>query len=422
MPITANILTDPDVELAKREGGRLVLGRWTVRLPRSFGFCGGVLNALHLLQRTLEQQQVEGFNGSAVQQLADGSALPLTTHDSPLPPHPSRVLLLGDIIHYDTVNEQFRRHGVVILPDAEMPHALERIRDGDTVVIPAFGLERGFTAKLQALHDAGRIRLLDTTCRYVKRIWEFVGREAATGATVVIMGKPEHPENRATLSRALTPGNAVLQLANLEAVAGFATIVAPPATASRLASLETPSWIEEFENRKSKIENIPGLTIHNRERLNLNALAFAAQTTLLYSETVEAEQLLRETAAAVGAQFASAATVCLATQERQKAALDLCREGCDLFLVVGGFASSNTGQLYRLAAQHAPAYFIRTAADFDRARITHYDPITKSTRTTDGWLPPGSATIGLLSGASCPGGDIGGVLRKLRGLAGTVHG
>ena len=168
--------------------------------------------------------------------------------------------------------------------------------------------------------------------------------------------------------------------------------------------------------RTSKSENIPGATIHNPERLNLNALAFAAQTTLLYSETIEAEQLLRETAAAVGARFASAATVCLATQERQKAALDLCREGCDLFLVVGGFASSNTGQLYRLAAQHAPAYFIRTAADFDRARITHYDPTTKSTRTTDGWLLPGSATIGLLSGASCPAGDIGGVLRKLREL------
>ena len=150
---------------------------------------------------------------------------------------------------------------------------------------------------------------------------------------------------------------------------------------------------------------------------NLKSLAFAAQTTLLYSETVEAERLLREATESAGARFASAATVCSATQERQKAALNLCAEGCDLFLVVGGFASSNTGQLFRLAAQHAPAYFIRTAADFDATWITHYDPATKMVTTTENWLPRTAATIGLLSGASCPASDIGGVLHKLRALA-----
>ena len=423
MPITPNILTDPDVELAKRAGGRLVLGRWTVRLPHAFGFCGGVLNALNQLQQTLEKQggKAEGRRQKAAGEEKDQNAaseskpLVVSGHDSPLTDAPRRpcVLLLGDIIHNDTVNEQFRSRGVVILPDAEVPQALEHLRDGDTIVIPAFGLDRGLTASLQARHDAGRIHLLDTTCRYVKRIWEFVGREAAAGATVVIMGKPEHPENRATLSRALTPGNAVVQLAYAEDVAQFARAVANCATASEPTNSRWPGGEESSKN-------IRGVTVHNPDRLNLKSLAFAAQTTLLYSETVEAERLLREVAESAGARFASAATVCSATQERQKAALDLCAEGCDLFLVVGGFASSNTGQLYRLAAQHAPAYFIRTAADFDAAQITHYDPATKSTRITRDWLPHGAATIGLLSGASCPAGDIGGVLRKLRELAGEA--
>jgi 4-hydroxy-3-methylbut-2-enyl diphosphate reductase len=232
----------------------------------------------------------------------------------------------------------------------------------------------------------------------LKRIWEFVGREAATGTTVAIMGKPDHPENRATLSRALTEGNAVVQLADLAAVARFAGFI-------------------QLATRNSQLETALGITIHNQDRLNLKSLAFAAQTTLLYSETAEAERLLRAAAESAGARFASAATVCLATQERQKAALDLCAEGCDLFLVVGGFASSNTAQLYRLASQHAPAYFIRTAADFDAARITHFDPAAKEVKVTEGWLPAAGAAIGLLSGASCPAGDIGGVIRKLRMLA-----
>ncbi len=418
MPHTPNILTDLDVELAKRGSGRLVLGSWTVRLPRSFGFCGGVLNALNLLKKTVEEQQVGRLNGSAVQRLADSSGSPRTTtsaiglvkadHPSPPTTHHSRILLLGDIIHNDTVNEQFRARGVVILPDADVPHALEHVRDGDTVVIPAFGLERDITQSLQALHEAGRIRLLDTTCRYVKRIWEFVGREAATGSTVLIMGKPDHPENRATLSRALTDGNAVVQLADLVDVAEFAATLTTPAPDGRM---------HEPATRNMQHETPPGVTLHNPDWFNPGALAFAAQTTLLYTETLEAERLLRAAAESAGAAFTSAATVCLATQERQKAALDLCTEGCDLFLVVGGFASSNTAQLYRLAAQHATAYFIRTADDFDAARITHYDPASKEMRSTGGWLPAGSAVIGLLSGASCPAGDVGGVIRKLRGLA-----
>ncbi len=391
MPTAPDILTDPDVELARRHGGRLAAGPWTLRLPRSFGFCGGVLNALNLLQKTLEETQVQRFSGSTVQRLEE----PPDDAGGTAARRP-RILLLGDIIHNDTVNDEFRRRGVVILSDAEAANPEMHLRDGDTVVIPAFGVERGLAVRLQALHDGGRIRLLDTTCRYVRRIWEFVGREAAAGATVLIMGKPDHPENRATLSRALTDANAVVQLADLAAVAEFA------------AGIET---------RDLKLENASGITLHNAARFNPASLAFAAQTTLLHSETMAAEERLRGAAAATGARFVSAAAVCLATQERQKAALELCAEGCTLFLVVGGFASSNTAQLYRLAAQHAPAYFIRTAADFDAARITHYDPAAKAVRTTEGWLPRGPAVIGLLSGASCPAGDVGGVIRKLRQFA-----
>jgi 4-hydroxy-3-methylbut-2-enyl diphosphate reductase len=369
MPIQNYILNDPEVELAQRAGGSLRFGQWLIRLPRRFGFCGGVLSALSLLQQTLANQPA------------------------------GRVLLLGDIIHNDTVNDRLRADGVIILPETNIADVLKQIRDGDTVVIPAFGVPGDLAASLQAQQETGRIRLTDTTCRYVRRIWEFVEQEAAAGATVLILGKPEHPENRATLSRALAAGNAVIQLATLETAGAFAEAV------------EIGKAIGE------QLQAIPKLIIHNPGSLNLKRLAFAAQTTLLHSEVMAAETRLRQTAAVLNAGFASAASVCNATRERQQAALELCESGSDLFIVIGGFASSNTTQLQRLASQHAPTYFIRSAADFNATRISHYDPDSQTIRHTGDWLPTGPATIGLLSGASCPASDIGGVICKLRDLA-----
>ena len=370
MPVQNYILNDPDVELIQRTGGTLQMGPWLIRLPRSFGFCGGVLGALNQLQRTLASRPG------------------------------GRILLLGDIIHNDTVNNRLRADGVIILPETAIANALAQIHDGDTVVIPAFGVPRDLAVSLTALQKAGRIQVADTTCRYVRRIWEFVEAEAGSGATVFILGKPEHPENRATLSRALTAGNAVVQLATLE----IANVLADVLEASD-------------DHLAKRLQAIPKLIVHNPDWLNLKNMAFAAQTTLLHSEVAAADARLRQTSTVLGARFASAATVCNATKERQQAALELCEAGCDLFIVIGGFASSNTTQLQRLAARHAPTYFIRSADDFNATRISHYDPATKTIVNTDNWLPRESATIGILAGASCPVSDIGGVIRKLREIA-----
>lgn len=373
MPVHPHILSDPDVELAQRSGGRLKIGQWSVLLPRRFGFCKGVFKALDQLQRALARRPA------------------------------ARVLLLGDIIHNDTVNNGLRADGVVILPESAVSTALSSLQDGDTVVIPAFGVPLELAARLQALQEAGRIHLADTTCGYIRRIWDFVESEALAGATVVILGKPDHPENHATLSRALAAGHAVVQLASLEMAHAFADLLMATGGAEDLAR---------------RAQAIPGLAIHHPGRLNLQRLAFAAQTTLLHSDVTTAEARLQQAAAALGAHFASAASVCNSTQERQEAALDLCRSGADLFLVVGGFASSNTAQLQRLAVQYASTYFIRSATDFSATQITHYDPGRQTIIASTGWLPAGPATIGILAGASCPSSDIGGVIRKLREISG----
>ena len=361
-----DILHDPDVAGGGQPRSPLQAGPWTLLLPRVFGFCGGVLNALHMLRREIAAR-----------------------------PSPGTIWLLGEIIHNESVNDHFQALGVKTIPETAVEQALDQVAPGDTVIIPAFGLPREVTARLTAAAAAGKLRLIDTTCAYVKRIWTFTEAQALTGATILILGKPDHPETRATLSRSLAGANTAIQLGDLDAV--------------RQAALDIRA--DQFPQASAS------LRIHNPAAFSRSHLALVVQTTLLYEETQQAETLLREAAEIAGAAFASAATVCRATEERQHAALELCRHPCDIILVIGGFSSSNTTQLYRLASQYAPCYFVRTADAFDLHRIAHYLPGEHRTTVSVNWLPMRPAVIGLLSGASCPPGDVGGVIRKLQALA-----
>ena len=112
-------------------------------------------------------------------------------------------------------------------------------------------------------------------------------------------------------------------------------------------------------------------------------------------------------------------TVCRATQARQTAAVELCRRGCDLVIVVGGFGSSNTRHLYELARLYAPALFIETAdAIHGPDEIESFDPAKGMQRITN-WLgDKRPLTVGVLAGASSPEFVIGEVLEKLANLLG----
>ena len=58
-------------------------------------------------------------------------------------------------------------------------------------------------------------------------------------------------------------------------------------------------------------------------------------------------------------------TICLATSQRQKAALKLADE-VDAFVVIGGRNSANTRHLYELVAEHCKrAYHIETASELN---------------------------------------------------------
>lgn len=358
-----DLFRDRDVDALASGGGRLALGGFReLVLPRVFGFCGGVVRALNLLERTLEEA-------------GDG-----------------RLWLLGEIIHNETVNDHFRGRGVRIVSERSVEAVFESADAGDVFVIPAFGLPEATEARLRDfVGDRGTV--VDTTCPYVKRIWDFVSRAAASGKTILIHGKPEHPETRATVSRALGGRNAVVIVPTMEdALRAARAIRTGRWTGFPEAWVRKPEW-------------------------GCSRFAMVHQTTMLHDETLRMADLLRQAAEEAGGRLEVADTVCRATQDRQDAAGRVCARGCDLILVLGGFASSNTNQLYRMAKSHAPAFFIQSAGALDRSRIRHFVPASGGVRVTEGWFPREGAVIGLLAGASCPAPDIGEVVRTLRELS-----
>ena len=362
-----DIFHDGDTTAAQKAGGVVAVGSWTLHLPQAFGFCGGVQHALKTLQHTLATRGTR------------------------------TVWLLGQIIHNDTVNAFFRTQGAHILPEQQIDSVFARAAPDDIIVIPAFGVPLDLDSRLRAFCRSPD-QLVDTTCRYVKRIWTFVEAMAAEKRTILIHGKPDHPETRATLSRALTPENAVILIPDLAAARHLADLI-----------------------RRRALAEVPQSLVRNPGRLTLERMALVNQTTMLYQETKEIDAVIHDALDSVRGSLALAETLCRATQDRQNAATELCRKGCDLAIVVGGFSSSNTTQLYRLAKEYCPTYFIRDATALTRAEIRHHHPDRHETAVTRDWLPASVRHIGILAGASCPPCDIGDVLRRFRALAGEAE-
>ena len=360
---------DTDVDQARQHGGVVTLaGGRRLLLPRVFGFCGGVVHALEQLRRCL------GSTGGRA------------------------VRLLGPVIHNDTVNERFRAQGVTILAEAEIPALLSAGRPEDIVVIPAFGVPVELETALRRRYPSAQI--VDTTCRDVRAVWKFMEALEGDDWTILLHGKADHPETRATLSRALQRARRVVivpELAYRESVG---------------RAVREGSW-KDYP---------PGL-VHERGAAPSSSapVAVVNQTTMLYGETLALGAVVTEACAKAGRYCRLADTVCRATQDRQDAAVAVCRERPDRVLVIGGFGSSNTAQLYRLAAAAGAAYLVQNAGALEAERITHWVP-GSGLRCDGPWLPEGWATVGILAGASCPAADVGDVIRWFRRQALTPAG
>ena len=323
-----------------------------------------------------------------------------------------RVHLTGEIIHNPRVNDRLRAAGIRFLTDpGEDEHALG---PDDVVILPAFGVAVSMMLRLQQRGCT----LVDTTCGSVLNVWKNVRQYARDGFTAIIHGKVKHEETVATASQALQyPGGrslVVFDRAETQIVCDFIRDGGDSsAFLTRFAGATSPAFAPDRD---------------------LERIGLANQTTMLMSESLAIGEMLREAmvdrygdGAGLERHYRAFDTICSATQDRQDAIEALLSgRDLDLMIVIGGYNSSNTRNLARLAGRRVPTYHIADAGDLVSRREVRHRPVddgrgpapTAQIRSFD-WLPDLPVVdVGLTAGASTPDSAVGQVIDRLGALAG----
>ena len=375
-PILAANYHSQVVEQLKAFGYAARAGDVTLRLAREFGFCYGVDRAVEYAYETR-------------QQFPD-----------------KRLFLSGEIIHNPDVNGRMEAMGIIMLPDGRDPVVrYAEVQAEDVVIMPAFGVT---VAEMKHLREKGCV-LVDTTCGSVLNVWKNVHIYAREGFTSVIHGKHYHEETKATASQALThPGGhylCVRDRAEAQLVCDFI-----------LGRIGSAALRERFREAMS-----PGFDPDQ----HLQRIGLANQTTMLMSESMEIQELLRSAMrerwgeAQLKDRFRAFDTICSATQDRQDAVGKMLEAGgLDVMVVIGGYNSSNTQALARLCSDRLPTYHISGPEGLEGAAIRYRPAGGHGEERRDSWLPAGPVSVGLTAGASTPNNVVGEVVEKLLALRG----
>ena len=376
--VQAQVLSHYRSELVDRiraRGNILSAGGLTIRLAKEFGFCYGVERAIDLAYAARKY----------------------------FPNQP--IYILGEIIHNPEVNDQLHELDIRFLSGKEKNADLDDLKEGDVVIVPAFGAEVATMDKLKAKG----CQFVDTTCGDVMSVWKRVRQYANDAVTSIIHGKAWHEETKATSSRATASGRGhylvVFTLAETDYVCRYI-----------LHGGDKEAFLAKFKGAYS-----PGFD----PDVHLQAIGVANQTTMLRGETEEVQRRLRAAmeqrygTAALDRHFRFFDTICGATQDRQDALEKLLAEPLDLLIVIGGYNSSNTSHLAEMGEAKLPTYFIKNAAKMESERLIHHYNLHKQEEVkTEDWLPAGPITVGITAGASCPNNLIEDTIRRLFELRG----
>lgn len=355
----------------------LNFGNLAVLIPRHFGFCYGVQNAIEISYKTLE--------------------------DNP----DKRIFLLSEIIHNPIVNEdlQFRGINFIMKPSGEQIIPWEEIEKDDIVIIPAFGT----TIEIEnILKEIGlQVEKYDTTCPFVEKVWNRAYSLGEKGFTVIIHGKHKHEETRATFSHSVRNSHSVIVL-NLDEAKILGDII--------LGNIPSEKFYELFKDKHS---------IGFDPSIHLDKIGVVNQTTMLASETEEIAHYLKSVMIEKYGEenykehFADTSdTLCYATYDNQEATIEALKYPIDFAIVVGGYNSSNTTHIAELCMQKVTTYFISSEEKIiSEDEILHFNIDLKKEVLTKNFIPQKEkVSVLLTSGASCPDSVVERVLRRLHSL------
>ena len=370
--------------------GCLDFGAVRYHIANHFGFCLGVANAIDIAYQALAENPTK------------------------------QVYITSELIHNPFVNADLKNRGLLFLQndkgvrykDAAGNYLWDKLAAEDIVIIPAFGTS--IPDKNRLIAKGIDITQYDATCRLVENVWLRGKKLGQEGFTIILHGKSEHEETRATFSY-------INQYAPI-------IIVRDCAEAEKLHPYIQSPYSAELETR-FKAEFAPDAYGNPKFSADfdiskhLKRIAVVNQTTLLAQETLTIAKGLKHLMSTiygienVDHHFGKTKdTLCYATNANQGALLRLLEQvEAQIGIVVGGKNSSNTSQLYKLLQERVEdTFYIQSEADIlNSGGILSYDIKSKTTQKRIFKRESKPLNIVLTGGASCPDGLIQQIITRI---------
>jgi 4-hydroxy-3-methylbut-2-enyl diphosphate reductase len=257
------------------------------------------------------------------------------------------IYVRHEVVHNRFVVERLRALGAIFIED------LNEVPDDATLIFSAHGVPRA----VQEEAVRRNFKVFDATCPLVTKVHMEVSRYARDAREVVLIGHAGHPEVEGTMGQF------------------------DESHGGRIYLVETP-------------EDAERLAVRDPVRL-----AFVTQTTLSVDDTARIVEVLKRRFPALSTPRKE--DICYATQNRQDAVKQLL-EKCDVLVVVGSPASSNSNRLREIAEKRGiPGYLVDGADDLKPE-----------------WFA-GRRAVGVTAGASAPEVLVQGVIARLQEWGGT---
>lgn len=348
-------------------------------LARHFGFCYGVENAIEIAFRAVAENPGK------------------------------RVFLLSEMIHNPGVNADLQNLGVKFIMDTKgnMLMGWDELTSDDIVIIPAFGT----TLELEkTLRDKGiEPSRYETTCPFVEKVWNRAEKIGKDGYTIIVHGKPNHEETRATFSHSQANTHTIV-VKDMEQTQLLAKYITGELSAEQFYTDFKGQYSEGFDATK-----------------DFRRIGVVNQTTMLASETQGIADYLRQvminhhqpSVENISDYVADTRdTLCYATNDNQSAVQGMLETEADIAIVIGGYNSSNTSHLVELCELKLPTFFIKDEhCLISDTLIKHFDLHTHAEIETNNYLPNKSPLrVMITSGASCPDALVERVMERLAEL------
>lgn len=247
-----------------------------ITVAKSAGFCFGVQRAVDSVYKELEENS-------------------------------GKIYTFGPIIHNEQVVEDLNKKDIEVIDTVEQ---LKEIKEG-TVVIRSHGVAK----EIYDILEQQKLKMVDATCPFVKKIHNIVLDESNNGKTIIIIGNDNHPE--------------------VEGIKG---------------------WVNGEVIVINKEEQIEKLSLPEQTKA-----CIVSQTTFNHNKFKYLVEIIRKK----GYDITVVNTICNATHVRQVEAQKISSK-VDGMIVIGGKNSSNTQKLYDICRNECKnTFYVQTVKDLN---------------------------------------------------------